>query len=232
VNDLDGMGRIVATRIDLDGDGQFEQTVNRDYDGAGRLVEIREVDRTLRFLRDREGRVVTREIEARGRIVTRIAITYDDRGRVVRESGDLEDVRYVYDQAGCLSREQHYRPEGEVPHIDLEARCDAGGRRVSRRGIDGSGHVHETWRYDEHGRVVEEQTTRDGSVVLTTRVTHDAKGRRIAEEYRDGQGTLTGRRAWSYAGDDVVSDQIDNVIEGSWVRTTYTYDDSRRCSSG
>lgn len=230
VNDLDGMGRIVATRIDLDGDGRFEQTVNRDYDSAGRLVEIREVDRTLRFLRDRDGHVVTRETEARGRIVTRIAIAYDDRGRVVRELGELDDARYSYDQAGCLAREQHYRPDDEVPCIDLEASCDAGGRRVSRRGNDGSGSVHETWRYDEHGRVVSEEIVRDGVVVLTTRVSYDAAARRVAEEYRDGQGALTGRRAWSYAGDDVLSDQIDNIVEGSWVRTTYTYDDSRHAS--
>jgi hypothetical protein len=227
VNDLDGQGRLVTTRIDLDGDGQFEQTVNRAYDSAGRLVEVRELDRTQRFLRDRDGRVVTRETEARGRIVTRVAITHDDRGRVTRELGDLDDVRYVYDQAGCQTREQHYRPDSEAPYIDLEATCDASGRRVSRRGNDGSGPIHETWRYDDHGRLVAQDIRRDGTLALTTRVSYDDAGHRIAEEYRDGQGTLTGRRTWTYAGDDILGDQIDDLADASWVRTTYRYDGSR-----
>src|SRR5262245_15196054 len=40
MNELDATGRVVATKIDLDGDGQIEQTVTRRYDGAGRLVEV------------------------------------------------------------------------------------------------------------------------------------------------------------------------------------------------
>jgi hypothetical protein len=46
---------------------------------------------------------------------------------MIRELGDLDDIRYVYDQAGCQIREQHYHPGDEAPYIDLEASCGAGG---------------------------------------------------------------------------------------------------------
>lgn len=228
VNDLDGAGRVIATRIDLDGDGQFEQLVRRTYDSAGHPLEIHEVDRTLRWVRDREGRVVTRETEARGQVIDRTVVTYDDRGRATRELGDLDDVRYAHDQAGCQIREQHYRPADEAPYIDLEVRCDAKGHRVSRKGQDGSGYIEETWRYDNHGHLIQDELVRDGVLVLDTHVSYDDAGRRVAEDYRDAKGTLTGQRTWSYDSEgNVLSDQIENLVEHSWVRRTYFYDVGR-----
>lgn len=233
VNKLDSTGRLVTTEIDLDGDGRFEQTVNREYDDAGRLVATRQTDSTLRFVRDRDGRVVRREIEDRSGRVERTTITYDDHGRMVRELSDLDDVHYRYDRAGCQVREQRYRLGDEVPFIDLAASCDQRGHRVSRQGDDGSGPIRQTWRYDERGHMVQDDLSRDGVLVLDTRVSYDAAGRRLAEDYRDAKGVLTGRRTWTYNADgDVLSDQVDDLDEGSWIRDTYLYDGSGdRCPS-
>jgi len=227
LNKLDRAGRLFTTEIDLDGDGRVEQAVNRDYDGAGRLVAIHQTDSTLCFVCDRDGRVERRETEDRGGMVEQTAITYDDHDRVVRELNDLDDVRYAYDQAGCQVREQRYRLGDEVPFIDLAASCDERRRRVSRQGDDGSGPIRQTWRYDERGHMVQDELFRDGVLVLDTRVSYDATGRRVAENYRDAKGVLTGRRVWTYNADgDVLSDQVDDLDEGSWIRDTYVYAES------
>lgn len=235
VNELDAMGRVVATKIDLDGDGQIEQTVTRRYDSAGRLVEVQEDDRTQRFVHDRDGRVVVRETEARGRAVDHTEFAYDDHGRVTRELGDLDDVRYVHDPAGCVIREQHFRPGDDAsPYIDLASACDATGHRVSLKGEGGAGRVDETWRYDDHGNMVEHAVSHDGSVLLVTYVSYDAAGRRIAEEYRNAAGTLTGRRVFTYDSEGNVStDQTDDLVEHRWTRNNYLYDAARSgCGAG
>jgi YD repeat-containing protein len=235
VNELDATGRVVVTKIDLDGDGQIEQTVTRRYDGARRLVEVQDDERTQRFVHDRDGRVVARETEARGRAVDHTELAYDDHGRVARELGDLDDVRYVHDPAGCIIREQHFHPGDDAsPYIDLASMCDSAGHRVSLKGEGGAGRVDETWRYDDHGNLVEHAVSHDGSLQLVTRVSYDSAGRRIAEEYRNAAGTLTGDRVFTYDSEGNVStDQTDDLVEHRWTRNSYFYDAARSgCGAG
>jgi YD repeat-containing protein len=148
---------------------------------------------------------------------------------VTRELGDLDDVRYVHDPAGCVIREQHFHPGDDAsPYIDLASTYDSAGRRVSLKGEGDAGRVDETWRYDDHGNMVEHAVSHDGSLQLVTRVSYDAAGRRIAEEHRNAAGRLTGRRVFTYDSEGNVSmDQTDDLVEHRWTRNNYLYDVAR-----
>jgi hypothetical protein len=82
--------------------------------------------------------------------------------------------------------------------------------------------------------MVEHAISHDGSLQLVIRVSYDAASRRIAEEYRNAAGTVTGRRVFTYDSEgDVSTDQTDDLVEHHWTRNNYLYDAARSgCGAG
>ena len=232
VKHYDGLGRISRVESDFDGDGQFEQVERYTYDEMGHLIGFENDDWVDSYQRDREGRVVVQERQGkRSKLSPQVVITtYDERGRTLRELGDLDDTRYTYDAAGREVREQRFRTDEEAPYLDYVSSYDAAGRRVLLQGHDPTGQIRKTWSYDGRGREQQRDWYRDGALLLRTRVGYDAEGRRVSEEHTDDKGEVVGGESWIYdAYGDVLSHRTDSIESNGWAETRYSYTTPRGC---
>jgi YD repeat-containing protein len=217
---------------DDDGDGVAEQVDRYTYDEEGHLIAFENGERVERYRRDRSGRVAVRESRRRGSpLGTSVIVTYDAKGRPVREVSDVEDVRYGYDSTGREVHEERYRPGEDVAYLAYVTTNDVAGRPLLQQGHDPNGPLHKTWRYDERGREMESEWVRDGSLLLRTRTSYDAAGRKLLEEQLDREGSLVGRESWTYdSHGEEASHRTESLESREWIEERYTYTAPMKCA--
>lgn len=227
----DEMGRLLRIERDLDGDGTVEQVDRYGYDEQGRLIEVANAESTERYQLDGAGRVAVRERQvADSPLTSRVVITYDDKGRLLREGSDLEDASYSYSAAGREVREVRVRAGEKEPYLDTTTTSDAAGRPLLQLGYDPNGELRKTWSYDDQGRELETQWSRDGLLLLRTTTHYDPAGRRDRQEQFDGQGQLIGLQSWTYdATGAEVSQRTESLSSNTWEEERYTYAPARGC---
>lgn len=174
--------------------------------------------------------VVKENQQKRSTLISRVIMTYDARGRILREVSDMEDARYAYDASGREVHEQRFRPDEEVAYVDYVTTHDASGRPLLQQGHDPNGVLRNTWTYDERGREVEREMYRDGSLLLRTRVSYDSSGRRVGEEHTNDKGDIVGRESWTYDSfGDEASHRTESFESKGWVEERYSYTASMKC---
>jgi YD repeat-containing protein len=103
--------RLVQVRHELDGRVLF--LIDYKYDQSGRRTEGVSVSTQsgystiYEFRYDPAGRLIGRDINARGERLPQQRIEYDAAGRVVRVIDREFETRYTYDDAGRLVRNEH-----------------------------------------------------------------------------------------------------------------------------
>jgi len=227
----DRRGQLTRVERDGDGDGVAEQVDRYTYDEEGHLIAFENGEVVESYRLDRSGRVAVRERQRRGSpIGTSVIVTYDAKGRVIREVSDLEDVRYGHDITGREVREERFRPGEDVAYLSLVTTSDAAGRPLLQQGHDPNGPLHKTWRYDERGRELESEWVRDGSLLLRTKTRYDAAGRRVLEEQLNSEGALVGRESWTYdSHGEEASHRTESMESNDWVEERYTYTAPMKC---
>lgn len=228
----DRRGRLTRVERDGDGDGVAEQVDRYTYDEEGHLIAFENGERVERYRLDRLGRVAVRESQRKGSpLGTSVIVTYDAKGRVVREVSDLEDMRYGYDSTGREVHEERFRPGEDVAYLAYVTTNDAAGRPLLQQGYDPNGPLHKTWSYDERGRETESEWVRDGSLLLHTRTSYDAAGRKLIEEQLDSEGALVGRESWTYdEHGEEASHRTESLESREWIEERYTYTAPMKCS--
>lgn len=169
-------------------------TVSARRDADGRLIEVTGRGLLRRWVRDGGGRPITYREEIAGRVSV-TELSWDARGRLIREKSDGGSRRYrygqligmegpddswswSYDADGCLVRE--VGPEGEKVFVYDEA---------SQLVEVDNGHTVTRFEYDGLGRRAGERSD-DGSSVTYS---WDGLGhlRRIARQPADGVASVT-----------------------------------------
>lgn len=71
---------------------------------------------------------------------------------------------------------------------------------------------------------------RDGALLLLTRTSYDAAGRRVREDQFNDHDALIGRESWTYDSlGDEVSHRTENLDSNEWVEERYTYTALMKC---
>lgn len=213
VKQYDGLGHLTSVENDVNGDGVPEQIERYQLDG--------------------EGRVIARELqEGPDEPGAQVKITYDSRGRKLRELGELEDIRFSYDASGRKVHEQRFRPGDDAAYEDHVTTSDAAGHPLLQEGYQPIGEIRKTWTYDKQGREVERDFVRDGELVVRTRTSYDAAGRRLGEEHTGAEGKVTSRDSWTYDANGEAATHRTELLESKgWNEERFSYTEPLRCPS-
>ncbi|MFF4401433.1 DUF6531 domain-containing protein [Streptomyces sp. NPDC001480] len=209
-----------------------------EYDAAGNLVSETDFDdRTLTYRYDAAGRVRSRT-NAMGQTVL---FELNELGQVVRKVADRQVTTFAYDAAGQL--EHAVGPDSTVTFVrDDRGRLreesvngrgtsfeyDELGRRTARTTPSGA---RSSWTYDVAGRrtsmvtsgrsiqfaydTVGREVTRCIGGTLTLSQTYDALGRLASQTMEGSEGSLLGRRTYTYRADGALT-AMDDALAGDF----------------
>lgn len=196
-------GDVVETRLDLDGDGEFEVrqlytkvrdgdtiTTDFDIDGDGE-IDMRRVDRTEG---DPDDEIIETEFRALRTIATSTeGWTYDERGNRIGHTADNNGdgepdliEEFTFDDNDNLTHSEHDQDGDGRPERADDNIYDDEGRLVRIEidlSADNSVEAVIVLSYDDEGRVTEQSwENTDGFAFARTTMTYDDNGNLIVQE--------------------------------------------------
>ena len=200
----DARGRVIVREADDDADGRWEALDLHVRDRRGLETARLRLGPGPSELYDHDpaGRTIRRTVIWAGRVDGVVERSYDDDGRLVRESDGDVTTGYTYDDRGHL----------------IGRRVTSGDRvrEDERRAYDGLGRLTDSWWthdvpwqeapetyhahhvYDGAGMAIGDSTAIDGVVNGSSRYEYDAAGRRTLARRFDAAGTLVGIDGTTY----------------------------------
>lgn len=187
----DGSGE-KATTYSYDALGQLVRIVDPDgaattqsYDAVGNLARIARPDGFVTTMsHDTRHRPTVIETRQGATILDRLALSYDRNGNRTRiDRADGSHVEYRYDGLNRVVAELRYRPDASV-EADLLYHYDAAGNLI-RSGPTGA---PTTFTYNANSQLV---------AAAGVRLTYDAAGRRVGEDWTQGGVAVNRRYTWN-----------------------------------
>ena len=223
---FDALDRMTSV-TDLEG-----KTTRYEYDADGNLTKVIRPDGETRLFYDALGQVTGIGNVKDGETISAYAYRYDGRGNIVFEEasilveGKLQKSTsiYFYDGKSQLI-ESHVKTPGEAEAVTTYV-YDPAGNRLEMETVKGSETLTVTYRYDEAGRLVEENDSQSGITTYTydkagnlvETVTNGADGSNAQTDAHTGTGPV--ERHYIYD----ASDRLTAVTDKDTVLLAALYD--------
>jgi YD repeat-containing protein len=247
--DWDDAGRLWRERRDDDRDGAWNEQVVTTYDAEGNPLLVENdagmddtVDTSQAWTYDAEGRWLTHAWSEGGVVVSSQERTYDDAGRMLRDSaaaaaGSNREERWTY---GPYGLEAHSYDEDGIRYVDevWTWEVDGLGNVASGDGVwsaadgvvdvpsDGVVDWRSTSTYDGAGNLLSlaYDAEADGTVDTRKQYTWDGDGRKTGHSYdSDGDGLVDEGAVYAYDADGNLAWRADDTDGDGAPNRTWRY---------